>query len=128
MKAFLGLTQWYSIYIPGYAKYSASLNDALRGLAITKAQKRDRKMAASGRERVETLKKRQLRDDPPGTGKRKKRNFRFFLEVGQVPAGQALGRPRAEPCPGGHRPGVSRVTRYRSGAPFLEGQIVVQGP
>ena len=39
MKAFLGFTQWYAVYVKGYAKMVAPLNDALKGMCITKAQK-----------------------------------------------------------------------------------------
>ena len=32
MKAFLGLTQWYSIYMPNYAHWAAILSDSLTGM------------------------------------------------------------------------------------------------
>ena len=41
MKAFLGLTQWYSIYMPNYSHHAAILSDALAGMeSNTRATKR----------------------------------------------------------------------------------------
>ena len=43
MKAFLGLTQWYSIYMQDYAKHAAVLSDALAGMeSNVRAGKRQR--------------------------------------------------------------------------------------
>ena len=41
MKAFLGLTQWYSIYMPNYSHHAAIVSDALAGMeSNTRASKR----------------------------------------------------------------------------------------
>ena len=38
MKAFLGFTQWYALYVRGYAKLAAPLMGSLKGLDVTKKQ------------------------------------------------------------------------------------------
>ena len=43
MKAFLGFTQWYSLYVHGYAKLAAPLMESLKGLDVTKKQRKESK-------------------------------------------------------------------------------------
>ena len=43
MKAFLGFTQWYSLYVRGYAKLAAPLMESLKGLDVTKKQRKESK-------------------------------------------------------------------------------------
>ena len=43
MKAFLGFTQWYAVYVRGYAKLAAPLMEALKGLDMTKKQRKENK-------------------------------------------------------------------------------------
>ena len=43
LKGFLGLTQWYSVYIHDYACMAAALQMALQGMCPTKAQKKAQK-------------------------------------------------------------------------------------
>ena len=40
-KAFLGFTQWYAVYVCGYAKLAAPLMEALKGLDVTKKQRKE---------------------------------------------------------------------------------------
>ena len=42
MKAFLGFTQWYALYVRGYAKLAA-LMESLKGLNVTKKQRKGNK-------------------------------------------------------------------------------------
>ena len=59
LKAFLGFTQWYSVYIKDYALMAGPLQRALQGLCLTKAQKRQLKEKSSKRahERAKPLAK-----------------------------------------------------------------------
>ena len=55
MKAFLGFTQWYALYVRGYAKLAALLMESLKGLDVTKKQRKGskemrKKQMASGPE------------------------------------------------------------------------------
>ena len=43
MKAFLGFTQWYSLYVQGYAKLAAPLMESLKGLDVTKKRRKSSK-------------------------------------------------------------------------------------
>ena len=49
MKAFLGFTQWYSLYVRGYAKLAAPLMESLKGLDVTKKQRKESKASRKNR-------------------------------------------------------------------------------
>ena len=43
MKAFVGFTQWYAVYVRGYATLAVPLMEALKGLDVTKSQRKENK-------------------------------------------------------------------------------------
>ena len=49
MKAFLGFTQWYALYVRGYAKLPAPLMESLKGLDVTKKQRKGNKKMRKNR-------------------------------------------------------------------------------
>ena len=50
LKSFLGFTQFYAGYIKGYGHLTTPLTDALRGLELTKEQKKVKKPKLSAKE------------------------------------------------------------------------------